>query len=148
MNTIISTCGTSTLTNQVPDDLRKLLSSYANCKNSHEVPPQDRNCIEKHINERATSIVACSIREAKKTSAELNGLLSFYDDQPAAHKTDMHWLIATDTWLGQQTANIVKTWLQNNSIANVQIYKPDALQTKSIEDFASSAEFVGKFWFG
>ncbi|MDR0762086.1 MAG: hypothetical protein LBF13_03420, partial [Campylobacteraceae bacterium] len=72
MNLILSTCGTSILTNNGNDNLRKLLNQYANVKNSNDILSTDKNNIVKHINECKKTFTNSSFEDAKRSSAELN----------------------------------------------------------------------------
>ncbi|MDR2081231.1 MAG: putative CRISPR-associated protein [Campylobacteraceae bacterium] len=145
MNLILSTCGTSILTNKADDVLRPLFIKYANVKSADDISlSKERNCICAHINERKKEFAGYSHEEAKKNSAEINGILSFYGEQPTKeNRRDIHYLLATDTWLGEETANIVKSWLETNGFTNICIYRHQDLQTNEWQCFRNSlAELV------
>jgi len=145
INIILSTCGTSTLTNFANEEERKLVTKYANIKTQEEITdPQDKSKIEKLVEQGSEKVKALSIEEAKKYSAELNAIIAYYDGgQLARHEKDEHFLLATDTYLGQVTANIVKTWLNQNGFEIVTVHFEGGLQTADFISFkAACAQLV------
>jgi len=143
MNIILSTCGTSFLTNRVEENLRALLTRHANVKKKEEVPAKERNSIENHIRKRQTESAGFSQEEARRDSAELNGILSYYGGRPDGR--DAHYLLATDTWFGEATAEIVKAWLATNGISNCQVIRHPDLQTANWREFSSSLSDLVKW---
>lgn len=101
-NLILSTCGTSLLTNLAGQN-RGLVILHANARSPEEVPRPDREILAKSIEEAGRRLAAADTRGRERISAELNGLLRYYGGGPWPG-SDTHWLIATDTWLGQATA--------------------------------------------
>ena len=127
---IISPCGTSLLTNGTEENLRKLLNQTTNCK-KEELTKEQKNIIDKHITERRQLIQNAGINEARKLSAELNGIITYYAGTP---KGEQHILLATDTYLGHSTANMVAEWLQKQELkASPKNIKN--LSTKDIDSF-------------
>jgi len=137
MNLILSTCGTSILTNKAEEHLGELLTRHANARQSSDVQ-EERDSIERHIRAREQAFAGLSREAAKKHSAELNGILSFYGEPFAANPQDVHYLLTTDTWLGEATAKIVKSWLNNNGFPDVRIQRHSDLQTADWQLFRSS----------
>lgn len=109
-NVIVSTCGTSILTNGADEPLRKLLNKHANLRNAHECLLEDRTAIENHIRQRKADALNADELTLARLSAEMNALLKFYDGQAA--NQDMHFLIHTDTWLGRETGYILRQVLE------------------------------------
>ncbi|MDR1282293.1 MAG: putative CRISPR-associated protein [Opitutaceae bacterium] len=144
-NLIISTCGTSILTNEAKDGLRKLLTQYANEKSPDNLPEEDRTCVITHLADLKTRIPNLSIEDAKEASAELNGILAFYGSQPATHKTDSHYLLATDTWLGETSAKIVEAWLKEKGFNTVIVRRHKDLQTSDLTYFKSALSDLVKW---
>ena len=133
-NLIISTCGTSILTNQAPEDLRKLLNKYSNVKKPTECPDNHREMIEYHLTQRLTEILEASDSDLAKFSAEMNALLKFYGDNKKNQKQDMHILIHTDTWLGRETGNALKAILEKQGFS-VDTPTITDLRTENIQEF-------------
>lgn len=104
---IVSTCGTSLLTNKVSGDLRNMLTNYANQSDAEDVPAEPRLHIQQHLDARRSELAReTDINRLMDLSAELNGLIRLYGGNPGAAR-DQHVLLATDTWLGESTARMV-----------------------------------------
>jgi len=144
---ILSPCGTSLLTNQVKDnDGRNLVFKYANEKNRDEIPHDDKNKLEKLIQYVSKLIEEADCQQAKKMSAELNGIIQIYGGS-IPDDTDFHLLLSTDTWLGEETAKLVEKWLKlKNKNIIISIHRQCDLQTKDISAFQLSlSELVKRF---
>ncbi len=131
---VISTIGTSLLTNQI-DQLndRQLLSTTANLTPT-ETPQDVKDIIEK-LKMKANDKLQQGVKEIRRASAELNGIYGLYQENLEQGKQDFHYLIATDTSQGQATANVVKAFLQHQGLT-VDIYTPSGLSTASTESFS------------
>lgn len=140
---IVTTCGTSALTNSASIELRGYISRYANARTPEDVSDKPtRQRLQAHIEERKQQFAAqTEIGQLKKLSAELNGLLSLYDNRPPSGR-DQHFLICTDTWLGEATAQLVQGYLERCGQA-VQLQRITDLQTGSLAGFQMAmAELV------
>jgi len=143
---VISTVGTSLLTNQIDDefdsDWNEQLQKYANLThdqvNKHDqVEQSDSGLANKiaELKERAEQVLDTgNTLEIREASAELNGIYGLYDDQLENGKLDAHVLVTTDTAQGQEAANILKDFLQGK-VNSVEVYTPDKLSTASTHDF-------------
>lgn len=148
MKLIISTCGTSILTNNTTQEIRNLLNKYTNSTNSSEVANNDLNIINQHIQDRKAHIINNqNLQEIAKLSAELNGILRIYNfNIREEEKKDFHMLICTGTYLGEKCAEIVKEWLEQQAgFSNVQICKIKDLKTDDIESFHFGISELVKF---
>lgn len=128
MRLIVSTCGTSLLTN-IAGDQRALVTRHANARRPEEVPEPDRRILEQLIATGRQRMQAATHDERARLSAEYNGLACFWGHAPDPQ--DLHWLIATDTWLGQQTAGILETVLGNQA----QTKRIPDLRTQDLQAF-------------
>lgn len=109
---IVSTCGTSLLTNNASAELRKLLTDFANYPKAENLPAESRQCIQDHLDRRNTEFAQeADLRRLADLSAELNGVIRFYDGH-LGRSRDQHVLLVTDTWLGESTARIVAAVLE------------------------------------
>jgi putative CRISPR-associated protein (TIGR02619 family) len=133
---ILSPCGTSILTNQAADnEERRTLFRHANARAPREIPEPDRQRLAALV-ERVTEFVdQANEKSAAKMSAELNGIIRFYDGViPARH--DFHLLLSTDTWLGSVTTELVKRWLDRAGDGlTVVIHRQTDLQTRDLAAF-------------
>lgn len=131
---ILSPCGTSVLTNHAGDD-RRIILKYANEKEKENIPAEDRAKLEDIIKEAGEKLRKAELTEARRMSAELNAIIGIYDGR-RPNTSDFHKLISTDTWLGKEAAELVKSWIrvQNNN-ARVNIHVQKDLQTDSVSEF-------------
>lgn len=112
---ILSTCGTSLLTNgKISDELKELLKEYSNKSKSdwNDINQAEQIKLKQHMDAREQALLAeTDISKIKKQSAELNGLLTWQDNNPAIDPKDgqtIFYLLKTDTILGDKTAQIIK----------------------------------------
>jgi len=132
---ILSPCGTSLLTNQADQEERKVVFKYANVKEYEEIPRDDRAVIDGLIARVQEVVQQAGIKEAVRLSAELNGIINFYDGE-LPRTNDYHLLLSTDTYLGSVTANIVKQWLESrNEKFVVEVFRQKDLRTEDITSF-------------
>jgi putative CRISPR-associated protein (TIGR02619 family) len=146
MHLILSTCGTSILTNSADKDLRNLLNKHANVKNEKGVSLAERDRIREHIDKCRNAFIAHTHEAAKCNSAELNGIISFYDGKLVKeNKQDIHYLLATDTWFGEETAEIVKAWLIEHGFKDIHVERRSDLQTADWQLFRSALSDLVKW---
>lgn len=128
MKLIVSTCGTSLLTN-LAGEQRSLVTRWANARRPEDVPAKDRQHLQNLIDKARARMQDADHAERAKLSAEYNGLACYYDSRFAPK--DQHWLIATDTWLGQATAGILVDILGESA----QVKRIPYLRTEDLVDF-------------
>jgi putative CRISPR-associated protein (TIGR02619 family) len=136
---MISTVGTSLLTNPpIEGDVQKVIRNTAN-QREEELSPQDREILDARRDEVVKLLRKDGehdFGEWTKRSAEVNGILA-YMRRVGAEKPrsmDMHYLITTDTYQGRLTASLVEGFLREFN-CTVELYTPPKLSTASIEDF-------------
>jgi len=131
---IFSPCGTSILTNQTSNEIRKLVFKHANKVKPPEGEEGEK--LKKHLEERKKELISLDPLKAGKLSAEINGIVHLYKGKLFEAQNDIHILLATDTWLGKETARMVAQWLENQGVKNVQIWDNiGGLRTDSLENF-------------
>ena len=141
---VISAVGTSLLTkridNKKPEETIwfKLLSNHANLKMS-ETPDEILAIIQELKNRAIDKLNQAKIADIRQASAELNGIYGMYEEQLNQARQDLHWLIATDTAQGQETANTVQYFLEQAGI-NAQVYTPKGLSAANTDDFSSGID--------
>ena len=144
-NLIVSTCGTSLLTNGADGDMRRLLVAQANTKEQN-IGRSLRDQIDDWIEQRRTHLLNANDKEAARLSAELNGLLAYYEaaggEVPPNHR-DQHWLMVTDTYLGQRSFECIGGWLEGRFGQPATKVTAGGLNTSSLVDFrAALADIV------
>ncbi|STY95118.1 putative CRISPR-associated protein [Moraxella atlantae] len=133
-NFILSTCGTSVLTNQASSDVRNNITRYSNTVEWSAIPDDIAIHLQDHIEERKSTLLAMKdLREIKRMSAELNGLLA-WQNQSNTTPQDIYYLLATDTLMGQATADIISQWLKNQGY-QCQIINSSGLRTSQLASF-------------
>lgn len=134
---MISTCGTSLLTNANPEE-RGELTKLMN-KTEAELSSEEKGLIDRCISNSETHLASChSIEAQRNASAEINTILTFYEHQLAKGIQDVHHLYYTDTYVGEQTAKILEKWFQKNGLQNTTTYCCEKLNTKSVADFRAA----------
>lgn len=139
---LISTVGTSLLTNQInrqtEGDWFKKLSSCSNLS-IEDTPAEVIDMIETLKNRAAKKLAENNVDTIRKASAELNGVYGIYDNNISLGKPDLHYLIVTDTAQGQATGNIIKNFLLAQGLST-NIYVPSGFSTASTASFSEGID--------
>ncbi|MEH2455858.1 CRISPR-associated protein [Nostoc sp.] len=142
---IISTIGTSLLTNQIKrsDDTEK--NWYNQLRDSANFTLENTSkevveIIEKLKIRAIEKLESSSIHQIRLASAELNGIYGLYKEKLQEGQQDIHWLISTDTAQGKATAEIVDNFLRDKGLVNSSIYTPDKLSTATTEAFSGGID--------
>lgn len=146
---VISTVGTSLITNQVRErsdqkDLQKLLietSNYTQDKIIAKYPDHEDflgyiDILKQRAEEKLKNGNTLEIREA---SAELNGIYGLYENKLENGKLDVHYLITTATEQGQVTAKLLKNYL-HGKVNYVDIFTPEKLSTETTTNFTKGID--------
>lgn len=130
---VLSPCGTSLLTHGSTHEERTLLVRHANATTLEDMG-NDRAAIQARVDNIRRQMSFADAAHARRASAELNGILTLCDEEPKGVRYN-HILLRTGTWLGQQTGDIVATWLRHHghTISDARSY-PD-LQTANLPMF-------------
>jgi len=141
---VISTVGTSLLTNQINRSNLEEKDWYSQLRDTAnstlEKTPKDVLKIIETLKVRAIKkLEQSSTAQIRSASAELNGIYGLYQEQLELSRQDMHWLVATDTAQGKETAEIVELFLQTRGIT-VQIYTPKGLSTTTTRCFSDGID--------
>ena len=130
---IVTTCGISLLTNTLQREHPKWLYSLANAR-EQELSPADREAVGQLAQRASEVLAAADAKRARELSAELNVIVGFYGAHwPAAAKSDIHYLLHTDTFLGRLAAEILAAWLRRWS-TTVELYEVDALTVRNTDE--------------
>jgi putative CRISPR-associated protein (TIGR02619 family) len=141
---VISTVGTSLLTNQINRSNLEEKDWYSQLRDTAnstlEKTPKNVLKIIETLKVRAIKkLEQSSTAQIRSASAELNGIYGLYQEQLELSRQDMHWLVATDTAQGKETAEIVESFLQTRGIT-VQIYTPKGLSTTTTRCFSDGID--------
>lgn len=142
MRLILSPVGTSILTNQAGEK-RSILNEFANA--SRQDTPDEIVKLIGEIKERAIkTLYDADIQRLRRNSAELNGIFGLYGGQLPQQSNDTHVLVATDTFQGQTTSEIVRIFLKNH-FPNTQVFTPTGLSTKNKSAFQNGIKELLKW---
>ena len=128
---LLSTCGTSSLTNNADEKTKSWLSEIANRNDLSEAEAEQ---LRKHAESRKCELLNADIEMRRRLSAELNSIAAVLERW--APSIVQHLLIQTDTTVGREAANIVAEVLQKDG-QQVQLLEVPGLRT---DDFPSFRE--------
>lgn len=142
---VISTIGTSLLTNQIKRSDEAEYDWYNQLRDTanltlENTPKEVILIIETLKNRAIEKLDKSSIAQIRLASAELNGIYGLYQNQLKEGIQDIHWLISTDTAQGKATAEIVKEFLRKQGLVNASIFTPDGLSTATTTAFAEGMD--------
>jgi len=143
-NLIISTVGTSLITNPATKEESNQLYKYSNCK-QEECPEELKELTDKLFGIVSGKLIEKDAPAIRRMSAELNGIYGFYKDDLSLRVNDIHFLICTDTHQGIKSAEVVKHFLSSKGI-NCNLIIPKGLSTKNKSDFSDGIKELLK-WF-
>jgi len=135
MNLFVSTIGTSLLTNGATQEERNFLNNLSNLKES-EISKEDKEKLRVLINRAQEKLKATDLSVIQKISAELNGIISYYKSDLNNLSSECHYLITTDTYEAQQTAELIKNFLARYHINTIvtSIKNMNTKNSKTFED--------------
>ncbi len=141
---ILTTCGTSLLTNGVDQETRSRINRLAN-RGEQDISGEEKGLLDRHIEERRRLLsVTENLDEIRRLSAELNGLITYLGGNlsPAPGRPDEHILLTSDTYLGVRVGEIMGDWLRDRGFS-VRTWTPERLTTSDRDGFRHAmAELV------
>ncbi len=137
MRFVLSTVGTSILTNQIrnddPSGWRRLLRDSAN-RHVEELDSETVTVIDTLGDRALEKLLQEDSQLNRRISAELNGIYGIYNGKLPQNGPDQHCLICTDTAQGQKTGELVEDFLKEHGVS-VSSYTPEGLSTKDTAAF-------------
>jgi CRISPR/Cas system-associated protein Csm6 len=128
---IISTVGSSLITNKFSNKERNEINAISNFT-LDELNKDERY---HEIKVKIGKINYTEIDNLESASAELNGIVKYYGAHEAIDKNDLHFLLHTDTYLGEFAAMQIQEILKKRGIISVDLIKMNGLNTKSSKEF-------------
>ena len=139
MRFVLSTIGTSSLTNQInnddPSEWRRLLRDSANRK-IDELDSETKTVIDTLADRAFEQLLEDDVQINRRISAELNGIYGIYNGRLPQNSPDQHHLIFTDTAQGQKTGELIRDFLADQGFS-VSVYTPEGLSTKDTAAFTT-----------
>lgn len=145
-NCIVSSCGTSILTNYVRGrdqaQLRKVtdLSSVK----GKALPSDDKEFLDRLFDEVTASWLGVDLAHAGERSAELNALIAFYGGNIPAGGPDQHYLLHSDTYVGEKSAALIQQWMTEQGMTTT-LQAVDGLTVGDSWDFATGVSSLATF---
>ena len=130
---IVSTVGTSALTNQSTDDEKALLRRTANDTETG-LAADVRGPLTSLVSRLVARLEGAKVNGARELSAELNGILAHYQGDPFRGRGDHHVLLTTDTYQCRSIGEAVANWLRANDLS-AEARPLDALATNDLHAF-------------
>ena len=148
-NLIVSTCGTSLLTNQCKDQERRNSLNRLSNKREDDLHASEKELIDNELqNAERLLDETLELNDLRKRSAEINTILGIYDNHIALGKDDYHLLLHTDTYEGKRTAMLLENWLRRYEIQQVELHCCEKLNTSNSRNFqlgiANLATYLAK----
>lgn len=143
---VVTSCGTSILTNGATKELKQKLLGAAN-RTESELTASERRSFRTREEHRGRELMAASLPDLKKMSAELNGILTLldgYPHPPAGSETVHHRLIHTDTHLGRASADLLRMRLVADH-QEVEAVRIRDLATATLEGFQLAMAELAKW---
>ena len=134
MNSILSTCGTSLLTNEIEPSKRSLIYKYSNFSAEELKKTADWNELQTLLSNIKRKFLEAAPNEASNLSAEWSCLQGFMDKHHHQMADWKHYILPTDTYLGQQTASILAEKISSQG-GEVIILNQRYLQTQNASLF-------------
>ncbi len=138
---VVSTVGTSLISNLAREqsrDLNELLRNIAN-EPEQALDADTKRSVSLLADRVLDTVDTADTSRLRRMSAELNGLVSLYGErlfQPERRALDMHYLIATDTYLGMMSADLLALILEQLGFNTVIKPQFAGLTTKSYRSFS------------
>lgn len=137
---IVSTVGTSILTNLAIKEEKNLLFEHSNTTEP-ECTEEVKKIIEQLAETTISKLKNVDEPTARKLSAELNGIygiMNIYNENDYEHL-----LVCTDTYQGRKSAQIIREYLEKKGY-NCNIFAPKGLTTKNKSSFLNGLQNVVK----
>lgn len=146
---IVSTVGTSLLSNVARGkgtETESLLRDTANLKDN-EIKEEQKAVILQLAQEASKKLETSSPHEARRLSAELNGIWGYYglNTLREGRAEDIHYLISTDTFQGSLAAELLKKYLRDQGFTVLDVFKPPGLSTADTQSFSKGIKQIVKW---
>lgn len=144
---IITTCGTSYLTNPAKGnkELQTILTKWTNYKDENGHDLSEKQKIDEHFEFLLNKDE--DIDTIKNVSAELNCLLSWFDSININKYDCFIYLLHTDTYLGELSASLVQDKFEKIGFTQVHLQKIEDLNTEDIDSFEMGLSNFAKWAF-
>jgi putative CRISPR-associated protein (TIGR02619 family) len=105
MRYIVSTCGTSLLTKETSQKEKEFLRNTANYKES-DLSSEEKTQIDKILKGKKEMFLEAPVKEKRKLSAEMNGLIGLFDEKKP-ESNDICLFLHSHTYQGELVAQVL-----------------------------------------
>ncbi|MDR1049132.1 MAG: hypothetical protein LBL51_05200 [Synergistaceae bacterium] len=153
---VVSTCGTSFLTNFE----RRFSANGANAKKNSSgvtlsvallsnkkengLSKEEKDYLDCLLGSLRAELESCSVRDATRGSAELNGLLTYYRGDPANGRGNRHCFVHSDTYVGAECAYMIGQWCERQKWL-CELYRVPGLNTADCLSFNAAMSDLAKW---
>lgn len=132
---VLSTVGISIFLNTLDRSESAWREQLNQAANERQLRDELARRVDELAERAKTLLCEGDVQRNRRLSAELNGLYGIYQGNLSAGKSDMHYLIATDTALGRKATDVICAFLRDNGL-NVHTYIPASLSTADPSTFS------------
>jgi len=132
---VLSTVGISVLLNVLDSSEEAWRRQLNQATNERQLADELAHQVDGLVAGAKALLCKGDVQRNRRLSAELNGLYGIYQGNLSAGKSDMHYLIATDTALGRKAADVICAFLRENGLT-VDVYVPEGLSTADPSTFS------------
>lgn len=112
-----------------------------------ELTTEQATALDALLHQCRERLAEANVQEARKLSAELNGLFGYLgEDLAKAAPGDVHYLLHSDTYQGEQLAGMLLDKLQGQKLA-ASLVRVEGLNTASVDSFRFAMNWLVK-WCG
>lgn len=131
--TILTTCGTSLLTNGADLETQRLLLDTANSRHG-DLTVEQRALLDARLTHQGQVLAEAPYPRVRELSAELNALLTYYGGSISRNGASHHIILSTDTYQGEGCAHLIGAWLRaRGHSAEVKPFR--GLATQAVDEF-------------
>ena len=145
---IVSTVGTSLLSNMAREkggETEQILRDTANLED-HQIKEEEKAVILQLAQEASKKLENSSPQEARRLSAELNGIWGYYFNVLQENRSqDVHCLVSTDTFQGKLTAGLLEEYLRGKDFRVLGVFSPPGLSTADNQSFSKGIKQIVKW---
>jgi putative CRISPR-associated protein (TIGR02619 family) len=148
---VVSTCGTSLITNFKNAENAKKNSSgetlsvaFLSNKKENELSKEEKDYLNCLLDPLRTKLESWKIQEVQRGSAELNGLLTYYRGDPSNGRGNRHCFVHSDTYVGQECARMLGEWCERQEWT-CELYRVPGLNTADGLSFNTAMSDLAKW---
>ncbi|GHS92410.1 hypothetical protein AGMMS50276_00230 [Synergistales bacterium] len=147
MGCVISTCGTSILTNtEKRREQNELSVNRLSNKREEELSSEEKSYLDGLLDALKKESQGWDVAAAKRGSAELNSLLAYYSNQVSNGAINQHYFISSDTYVGKECAKVVANWWAGQGAGfHAELYSVPELTTADALSFRGAMDNLAKW---